>query len=161
MRTPSRMTPEDAFEAGTVYFADPAVVHLSCPRCGHEASYRIARTQTECLRCRQTLQADAQQAHWRPYVILGSDLLRQWDNTVPAVPLTTSASATTRPHALEIAASDENGLQATSWALPTKLRTLNKTSLFKEQRRGRLSPEDLSRLREAVIAALFDAAPDL
>jgi len=160
MRTPARMTPEDVFDAGAVYFADPAIVHLSCPRCGHEARYRIARTETECLRCRETLQADAQQADWRRYVILGSDLLRQWDNTVPAVPLTTSATAATRPHALEIAPTDENGLGTTSWALPTKLRTLNKTSLFKEQRRGRLSPEDLSRLREAVITALFGAPLD-
>lgn len=154
------MTPEDALEAGAVYFADPAIVHLSCPRCGHEASYRIARTETECPRCGETLQADAQQANWRPYVILGSELLREWDNTVPAIPITTSASAATRPHALEIAATEGNGLDATSWALPTKLRSLNKTSLFKEQRRGRLSPEDLSRLREAVIAALFDASPE-
>ncbi|MCD6361395.1 MAG: type II toxin-antitoxin system PemK/MazF family toxin [Armatimonadetes bacterium] len=154
------MTPEDSFEAGAIYFADPAIVHLTCPKCGHEAAYRIARARTQCLRCHETLQADAQQVNWRPYVILGSKLVREWDNTVLAVPLTTAPAASARPNALEIIATPDNGLDTTSWALPTKLRTLNKTSIFKEQRRGTLSREDLRQLREAVTAALFDEEAD-
>lgn len=152
-------TPEDSFTAGDVYFVDPATVVITCPSCGHFSPYHIELPEQTCSECGRRLPVDARQAGKRPYVVMGSQPVLEWDNTVVAVPLTTQEAAITRPYAVQIDPSAENGLSRVSWALPSKVRTINKTSFSREGRTGRLSNADLIRLQRALVAALFDEPP--
>ena len=144
------LTPEDEFVRGAVYFLDRTELGVTCSACGRFFIDTVQPPTLKCPDCGAEFGAEAAQLGFRPYVIVASEELLDWDNTVLAVPLTTSHRAARRPGAVRIQPSPENGLEEQGFALTAKVVPVNKTSFFKERRSGELDVVDMERVEQAL-----------
>ena len=149
------VTVEDTFERGAIYSVDFQRIAVTCKKCGRSFMFTAKRGDPVCNNCGTTVQYESRQTGERPHVVLGHQDCLGYNSTVVAVPLSKTEFAKALPWSIEINPTPSNGLRLPSYALPTKVRCVNKTSFFKEKKLGNLSEDDARRVEEAISITLL------
>ena len=132
----AHLTGETRFEYGAIHEVDFQRILVTCDKCGRTFVFHASRPNPKCNSCGYEVRFESRQTGPRPHVLLGEESCLADHDTVVAVPFSTTEFARLQPFAVEIEPSEENGLERKSYVLPTKVRCINKTSVFRGEPPG-------------------------